>query len=212
MIGTLRGTIVDRDISLDGAATVEFTIEVAGVGYRVTSTPGTLSRLSSENEVTIYIHHHFWEDNQRLFGFLTKDERTAFEALLSAHGVGPALALAVLATHPVPQLARILADDDLTALCEVPGVGKKTAQRLLVELKSTVVLPVLDGVDGLTAVAAAASNGGESPLVDVREALVSLGYSQAEVRSAIASLGTEVDHHADSGQLLKRALLKLSGV
>ncbi|MDH3303119.1 MAG: Holliday junction branch migration protein RuvA [Acidimicrobiia bacterium] len=211
MIGTLRGTIVDRDIALDGAATAEFTIEVAGVGYRVTSTPGTLSRLSSENEVMIHVHHHFWEDNQRLFGFLTKEERIAFEALLSAHGVGPALALAVLATHPVGQLARILADDDLTALCEVPGVGKKTAQRLLVELKSTVVLPVLDGVDGHP-VAAATANGSDSPLVDVREALVSLGYSQTEVRSAIASLSSEVDADADSGQLLKRALLKLSGV
>ncbi len=211
MIGTLRGTIVDRDITLDGAATAEFTIEVAGVGYRVTSTPGTLSRLSSESEVMIHVHHHFWEDNQRLYGFLTKDERVAFEALLSAHGVGPALALAVLATHPVGQLARILADDDLTALCEVPGVGKKTAQRLLVELKTTVVLPVLDGVDGHP-VAPAASGGADSPLVDVREALISLGYSQAEIRTAIASLGNEFDADADSGQLLKRAILNLTGV
>ena len=211
MIGTLRGVIVDRDLVLDAATTAEFTIEVAGVGYRVTSTPGTLSRLSSESEIMIYVHHHFWEDNQRLFGFFTKDERTAFEALLSAHGVGPALALAVLATHPVAQLARILADDDLAALCEVPGVGKKTAQRLLVELKSTVVLPVLDGVDA-PSMSAATGNGSESPLVDVREALVNLGYSSSEVRSAIASLGTEIEAEADSGQLLKQALLKLSGV
>ncbi len=211
MIGTLRGTIVDRDVALDGAATAEFTIEVAGVGYRVTSTPATLSRLSSENEVMVHIHHHFWEDNQRLFGFLTKDERVAFEALLSAHGVGPALALAVLATHPVGRLARILADDDLAALCEVPGVGKKTAQRLLVELKSTVVLPVLD-VDGQPAVLTGSAAGVDSPLVDVREALVSLGYSQAEIRSAIAALGSEITPDEDSGQLLKRALLKLSGV
>ena len=210
MIGTLRGTIIDRDMALDGVATTEFTIEVNGIGYRITSTPGTLSRLSSENEVMIHIHHHFWEDNQRLFGFLNKEERTAFEALLSAHGVGPSLALAVLATHPVTQLARILADDDLTALCEVPGVGKKTAQRLLVELKSTVVLPALDGVD--EPVMAAGGGGADSPLVDVREALLSLGYSQSEIRSAIASLGTEVEIDVDSGQLLKRALLKLSGV
>ncbi len=210
MIGTLRGTIIDRDMALDGVATAEFTIEVAGIGYRITSTPGTLSRLSSEDEVMIHVHHHFWEDNQRLYGFLTRDERSAFEALLSAHGVGPALALAVLATHPVAQLARILADDDLTALCEVPGVGKKTAQRLLVELKSTVVLPVLDGVDGQPA--AAVVGGADSPLVDVREALTSLGYSQSEIRSAIASLGADVAVEADSGQLLKRALLKLSGV
>jgi Holliday junction DNA helicase RuvA len=211
MIERLRGRVIDREMSMDGSSSAEFIVEVAGVGYQVTATPGTLSRLDAEVDVVVFIHHHFWEDNQRLFGFVTKAERQAFRALLSAHGVGPALALAVLATHPVAQLARILADDDLTALCEVPGVGKKTAQRLLVELKSTVVLPALDGVPGpgsdLGGAVAA-----ESPLVDVREALVNLGYSSGEIRSAIAALDIDADTVVDSGQLLKKALLNLSGV
>ena len=211
MIERLRGTVIDREVALDGLSSAEVVIDVGGVGYRMTVTSGTLSRLENGVEVVVFIHHHFWEDNQRLFGFLSKDERRAFQALLSAHGVGPALALAVLATHSVPQLARILADDDLAALCEVPGVGKKTAQRLLVELKSTVVLPALDAVNGPVAELGDAI-AAESPLVDVREALVNLGYSSVEVRSAIAALGSETELGTDSGQLLKKALLKLSGV
>ena len=211
MIERLRGQVIDRDVALDATSSTEFVLDVGGVGYQITATPATLSRFDQSSEVVVFIHHHFWEDNQRLFGFPSKEERQAFEALLSAHGVGPALALAVLSTHSVAQLARILADDDLAALCEVPGVGKKTAQRLLVELKSTVVLPVLDGVDG-SHVDLGGSVAPESPLVDVREALVNLGYSSGEIRAAITALGTEVEPDADSGQLLKKALLKLSAV
>ena len=212
MIERLRGTIIDRDVSIDATSSAEFVIDVSGVGYAVTATPSTLSRLEPNADVVVFIHHHFWEDNQRLFGFLSKDERRAFTALLSAHGVGPALALAVLSTHSVPQLARILADDDLAALCEVPGVGKKTAQRLLVELKSTVVLPVLEGEATVGGAELGASVGSDSPLVDVREALVNLGYSSGEIRTAIAALGSDIGPEVDSGQLLKKALLKLSAV
>ena len=99
------------------------------------------------------MHHHFWEADQRLFGFASKDERVAFQGLLGAHKVGPALALAIIATFNPTDLARVLNDDDLDALCTVPGVGKKTAQRLLVDLKSSLVLPVLDGSGASGAVA-----------------------------------------------------------
>lgn len=212
MIGSLRGTVIDRDTALDRDVAVELTIEVAGVGYRVTTTAATLSYLPGDEPVLLFIHHHIWEADQKLFGFRSKEERVAFEGLLSAHGVGPSLALAVMATHPVAQLARILADDDLAALCEVPGVGKKTAQRLLVELKSTLVLPVLDGPSGPAIDLNGDSNGGGgSLLVDVREALVNLGYSSEEVRRAVASLGDEVEGgDADPGALLKLALRNLS--
>lgn len=216
MIGSLRGVVIDRDAALDRDVAVELTIEVAGVGYRVTTTANTMSYLPVDEPVLLFIHHHIWEADQKLFGFRSKEERTAFEGLLSAHGVGPSLALAVMATHPVDQLARILADDDLAALCEVPGVGKKTAQRLLVELKSTLVLPVLDGVDGATINLNGSANGNgngsgaASPMVDVREALVSLGYSSEEIRRAIAGLGEQAADGADSGALLKLALRNLS--
>lgn len=205
MIASLRGVVIDRETGLDGSPVAQLVIDVGGVGYCVHSTAATVGRVPGDREVQLHIHHHIREADQRLYGFLTKDERLAFEGLLSAHGVGPALALAVLATYPVTELARILADDDLTALCEVPGVGKKTAQRLLVELKATVVLPVLAG-DGGAGVAP--GSGSLDSLGDVREALANLGYSAAEIRQALADVQT--DDGRDAGLLLKQALLNLS--
>ncbi len=207
MIAGLRGVVIDREAGLDASPVAQLVIEVAGVGYRVYTTAATVGRVPGDQEVLLHIHHHIREADQRLYGFLTKDERLAFEGLLSAHGVGPALALAVLATYPVSELARILADDDLAALCEVPGVGKKTAQRLLVELKATVVLPVLVG-DGAATGVAAAGSGAVDSLADVREALANLGYSAAEIRKALADV--QVEDGRDAGLLLKQALLNLS--
>ncbi len=210
MIGSLRGVVIDRDTALDGAP-ADLTIEVAGIGYRVQTTAATSARIPAETEILLFIHHHIREADQRLYGFLSGDDRNAFEGLLGAHGVGPSLALAVMATHSVNELARILNDDDLDALCQVPGVGKKTAQRLLVELKNSVVLPVLgdDHIAGGTQVSA---NGSIDSLADVREALTSLGYSTAEVRKAVGSLKPTDVEGMDSGQLLKKALLALSAV
>lgn len=209
MIGSLRGVVIDREQSLDRAAS-EVTIEVAGVGYRVTVAATTLGQLPNNETVLLHVHHHIREADQKLFGFLSTSERRAFEGLLSAHGVGPSLALAVLTTHPVNQLAQILADDDLTALCEVPGVGKKTAQRLLVELKSSLVLPVIDG-DGAGAAIDldGVQESGVSSLTDVREALVNLGYSADEVRRVVIELRDDDGDDDDPGKMLKSALLKL---
>jgi len=214
MIGTLRGEIIDREPVSDRAAGVELILEIAGIGYRVTVTAATLSRLPADEPVLLFVHQHFWEADQKLYGFRTRTERVAFEGLLSAHGVGPNLALAVLATHPVEQLARILAEDDLAALCEVPGVGKKTAQRLLVDLRSSLVLPVLE--DGstidLTPIGSDDGDGanGQASLVDVREAMANLGYSSEEIRRAVSGLAEDVVEGVDSGQLLKLAILNLA--
>jgi holliday junction DNA helicase RuvA len=153
------------------------------------------------------VHHHIREDHQALYGFTAKEERIAFEGLLGAHGVGPALALAILATHSPVALARILADDDLTALCEVPGVGKKTAQRLLVELKSRLVLPEIDLVRPEGTAAAVVGANGSDALADVRAALASLGYGTDEVRRATAELPGE----GEPGELLRLALRALAG-
>src|SRR5206468_5872753 len=134
----------------------EVLVEVAGVGYRVTVTPATVVAIGDVgDEVFFYVHHHVREDADTLFGFPTRDERGCFEALIGAHGVGPALALAILSVHPPDTLRRTLADDDVDALCLVPGVGKKTAARLLVELKSRLEVPDID----LSAVTTRTSNG-----------------------------------------------------
>lgn len=209
MIGSLRGTIIDRDTPLDKAS-AQVLLEVAGVGYRLTVTAATLNVLATTGESFVYVHHHFWEADEKLFGFATRDERDAFEGLLTAHKVGPALALAVLSTYSPVRLAQILADDDVTALCEVPGVGKKTAQRLLVDLKSVLVLPVLDGSDGAT-LDLTGGTSSSTAVADVREALDSLGYSSEEIRVAIAGVEKDILSGADSGDLLKLALRVLAG-
>jgi len=184
MIGSLHGTLAER--GADG----ELLVEVGGVGYRVVAGPATTARLGDVGaQVHVWTHHHVREDAQVLYGFATRDERVAFEALISAHGVGPALALAILSVHEPLALRRVLADDDVSALCLVPGVGKKTAARLLVELKSRLDLPVGD-VAAAVAAGSGASNGSSVPSAraDVRDALAALGYGPDEIAEATRDL------------------------
>jgi len=207
VIGSLRGTMLER--WADG----EVLVEVAGVGYRVTITATTALDLGQPgHEVFLHIHHHRREDAETLYGFPTADERIAFEALLSAHGVGPSLALAILGVHPPASLVRVLADDDLAALCLVPGVGKKTAARLLVELKSRLDIPGLDaaavaGGSGTGPGGPGADRKG-SPVADVRDALANLGYGADEVAEAVRDLPTDTD----TSDMLRLALQRLAAV
>ena len=198
MIGSLRGTLTDRDDA-------EVTIDAAGVGYRISVSPTTAVSLGDVgDEVFCWIHHHQREDAQMLYGFATKDERRCFEALLGAHGVGPALALGILSIHAPVALARIVAEDDHAALCLVPGVGKKTALRLLIDLKSRLSVPDLGGAP----VAAAAPGTTSGARADVREALTGLGYTDGEIREVMADLPDD----GDSGLLLRDALQRLAAV
>lgn len=199
MIGSLRGTLLDRSL------TGEVLIEVGGVGYRVQAGPATSARLGDPGaEVFAWIHHHVREDADTLYGFASKDERDAFEALLGAHGVGPALAMAILSVHPPANLARVLADDDVAALCLVPGVGKKTAARLLIELKAKLDVPLGDTVP--TGPGDAGGAPAPSVRADVRDALAELGYGPEEIAEATRELPD-----GDAGSLLKEALRRLAG-
>jgi Holliday junction DNA helicase RuvA len=204
MIGSLRGTLLHR-----GAA--ELLVEVGGVGYRCQVAPATAVTAGEVGaEVFLHVHHHVREDAQTLYGFATFEERVTFEALLAAHGVGPALALAILSVHAPGALREILADDDVAALCLVPGVGRKTAARLLIELKSRLDVPELDGV---AAIGPANGVGGGEPdgrsaRAEVREALTGLGYGPDEVRDALA--GVPADAPDDAAALLRLALRGLA--
>ena len=202
MIGSLRGVLLER------WPPSEVLVEVAGIGYRLTVTPSTSVTVGEPgDEVFLYVHHHRREDAETLYGFLAGDERLAFEALIGAHGVGPSLALAILGVHPPAALQRVLADDDLAALCLVPGVGKKTAARLLVELKSRLDIEGLDtAATAGSGASSAASGGPASPVADVRDALANLGYGPDEVTEALRELPDD----ADSSALLKLALQKLA--
>lgn len=200
MIGSVRGTLLDRGAS-------EVIVEVGGVGYRVTVSPTTAVSLGDlGDDVFCWTHHHQREDAQTLYGFATKDERTCFEALIGAHGVGPALALAILSVHSPVALARILAEDDLGALCLVPGVGKKTAARLLLDLKSRLSIPDLGDAPMMSLGSASAGIGGTSARADVRDALAGLGYTDGEVRDVM----TDLPDDGDAAALLRDALQRLA--
>jgi Holliday junction DNA helicase RuvA len=199
VIGSLRGRLVDRSGS-------EVLVEAGGVGYRVTVYPATAVVLGDlGDDVFVHVHHHIREDAQVLYGFASRDERECFEALLGAHGVGPALALAILSVHDPVALRRALADDDIAALCLVPGVGRKTAARLLVELKSRLAVPDVDVRSGASGSASGAPSAG-SARTDVRDALANLGYEPEEVRDALSELPDD----GDSAALLKQALQRLA--
>lgn len=191
IIGSLRGEILERD--LDGSVL----IEVGGVGYVVQVSQRALAELEPASPAFLYVHHHIREDSQQLFGFLSREERATFQTLIGTHGVGPALAMAIIATHPPVALVDIVANQDVGALTLVPGVGKKTAERLLVELKSRLRVPVLDG--------AAVAAGGGSAMADVRAALAGLGYGDQE----IAEVLHELPSSADAATLLRDALRAL---
>jgi Holliday junction DNA helicase RuvA len=202
MIGSLRGELLARG---PGA---EVVVEVAGIGYRVTVTAATGQRVGAVGaEAFLWIHHHFREDHQALFGFASREERDCFEALILAHGVGPALALAILSVHTPKELVRILAEDDLTALCLVPGVGKKTAARLVVELKARLDIASFESAGG-----SAATGGvpplGASPRVVVRQALAELGYGPEEIRRGLDDLDESDDE--DEATLLRSALRRVA--
>ncbi len=192
MIGSLRGSVLERT----GDSTV--LIEAGGVGYLVTVTPRTLAELEPSSTAFLHIHHHIREDAQTLFGFLARDERATFEVLIATHGVGPSLALAILGTHNPHALVDIVINSDIPSLTLVPGVGKKTAERLLIELKNRLSLPVIDPI-GL-------GGGGASSVVnDVREALTGLGYTPQEISETLREISTSTD----AATMLREALKSL---
>lgn len=199
MIGSLRGVV----LATSGTIVL---VEVNGVGYRVSVTPSTLADIGPVGtEIFLHVHHHIREDAQTLFGFVDADGREVFETLLGTHGVGPALALAILGVHSPASLRRVIADEDVASMCLVPGVGKKTAQRLMIELANKLGDVPTDGEDG-PASGTAADGEGES-LRDIRDALEGLGYSSDEITSALRDMPGDVDL-ADG---VRQALRTLAG-
>ncbi len=201
MIGSVRGTVLDR--SAKGELIVETS---SGVGYRLTVTPSVLAAGTELGAaVLLYVHTHVREDALLLYGFMSRDERVTFELLISTHGVGPSLALAILSAHTPSSLQSALASDDVDALTMVPGVGKKTAARLLIELKSKFESADLDlpatlvTAAGKTVAAVVATN---DPRNDVRAALSELGYGPDEVRNVVRRLPSTGDEQS----LLRQAL------
>lgn len=173
MIGRIRGTLVHR-----GLETV--LIDVNGLGYEIAVTPRTLVELPGiGEEVVLHTHLHVREDTLALFGFDTAADKDLFGTLLGVSGVGPKVALAILATLTYEQLRVAVASDDVQTLVSVPGIGKRSAQKLILELK-----PKLDVDDGVLATS--------GPLSEVREALVGLGYGAEEISGTLAGMPADL--------------------
>jgi Holliday junction DNA helicase RuvA len=201
VIASLRGVVIERRPM--GDASVDLVVEVGGVGYRLLVAPRTAASLQLGEEAALSVHTHVRESAITLYGFASAEERNAFELLLGAHGVGPGLALAILSTHGPGELAQVVANGDVEALKLVPGVGQKTAARLLLELQARFDYLSPEG---------ASLNGSRQPqrppsvVAEVGEALAQLGYSPEEVRATIRALPGE----GTVEELLRLALRNLA--
>ena len=206
MIAHVRGTVAG--IAPDGAV-----IEVGGVGMRVQCTPGTLATLKPGEPAQVATSLVVREDSLTLYGFTSEDERNVFELLQTASGVGPRLALAMLAVHTPDALRRAVSTEDLNTLTLVPGIGKKGAQRIVLEMKDRLGPPG-DGASSLP---------GSKPTArmpswrdQVQSGLVNLGWPARDADQAIAALEEEgtVDGSGgddiDVATVLRAALRKLS--
>jgi len=180
MIAHLRGTVAG--VAPDGAV-----IDVGGVGMRVQCTPGTLATLKPGEPAQVATSLVVREDSLTLFGFTSDDERNVFELLQTASGVGPRLALAMLAVHAPDALRRAVATEDLAALTMVPGIGKKGAQRIVLEMKDRLGPPGDDGA----ALPVRAAPRAPSWRDQVQSGLVNLGWPARDADQAIAALEDE---------------------
>jgi Holliday junction DNA helicase RuvA len=198
MIATVRGRV--GALALDSAV-----VEVGGVGILVQAAPGTLAELRVGQEATLYTSLVVREDSLTLFGFLTDDERSTFETVQTVSGIGPRLALAMLAVHEPEGLRRAVATEDLVALTRVPGIGRKGAQRLVLELKDRIGPP---GRPGETSPALAATSADGRP--QVRDALVGLGWTAKAADDALdLALADGEGSSTDVAALLRAALRQL---
>ena len=207
MIAHLHGTV--SGVAPDGAV-----IDVGGVGLLVQCTPGTLAGLRTGERARVATSLVVREDALTLYGFGTEDERNTFELVQTASGVGPRLALAMLAVFTPDALRRAVATEDLAALTTVPGIGRKGAQRIVLELAGRLG-PA--GEAGVGAPAGGAANGAGAPpwREQVRAGLVSLGWQAREAEHAIAAVEPELSGAAD-GQAVDvsvalRAALRVLG-
>ncbi|MBD3894336.1 Holliday junction branch migration protein RuvA [Halomonas sp. ML-15] len=202
MIGRLRGTLLEKQPPW-------LVLDVGGVGYEIEASMNTLLALPAAGEqVQLYTHLIVREDAHLLFGFAREQERALFRALIKVNGVGPKLALAILSGMEESQFIRCVMDDDAKALTRLPGVGKKTAERLIIEMRDRFPHWQQGGELGDLERAANPVANSADPLLDAEAALVSLGYKPTEATKMLSGL----DKGLSTEALIKAALTrKLAG-
>jgi len=201
MIGYLRGKIIEKEPPV-------LLLDVAGVGYQLEASMNTFYALSSsaepDSQVALHVHTVVREDAFLLYGFSSKDERALFQALLKVSGVGPRVALAILSTLSASEFALCIQHEDSAALVRVPGIGKKTADRLLVEMRDRI--PALQGE--VTAMAKATAGSPGLAVNDATSALIALGFRAADASRAVRAVPDA--QTLSSEDLIRLALKALS--
>ena len=194
MIARLAGILLEKNPPF-------LVIDVNGVGYEVEAPTGVFIDLPENGEqVAILIHHHFSQDSQTLYGFGSLGERELFRKLLKVNGIGAKLALAILSGASGEELTRFVTTADVASLTRIPGIGKKTAERIIMELR--------DKLDGF-AVAAGGGSGvagtpvSSDPVTEASHALASLGYKPAEVSRMVSSVA---EAGMDAEEIIRKAL------
>ncbi len=192
MIARLQGRLAER-----GDDTV--VVDVAGVGYLVSMSKNSLEGLGAEGgEVALRIHTHVREDMIQLFGFLDDEEREVFESLIGLNGVGPKAAMGILSGIEPRELARAVCEEDLARLCLVPGIGKKKAERMVLELK--------DKLLGLARPSDSEGDDGGRILKDLRSALSNFGFKTVEIERVVGGFKKKVVEGATLEELVPEAL------
>lgn len=189
MIGRLRGILIDKQ---PGGAL----IEAGGLGYEVDIPYTTFFRLPGiDQEAILYTHLAVREDAQQLFGFAGKGERELFRMLIRASGVGPKLALAILSGLEAEAFIRVVEDNDTDALVRIPGVGKKTAERLLIEVRDRIrqleKTPTTSGREEAVSELPGISSPRTTPMEEAEDALIALGYRSQEAGRALNAVAEE---------------------
>jgi len=196
MIALLVGRIIERSHTWA-------VIDVGGVGYLLTMSTRSLSALPGEGETTrVYTHLQVRDDEMSLFGFIDSSERELFKKLITVSGVGPKVAMSALSAFPPDVLITAIHSDDVALVCEIPGIGKKTAQRLIMELKDGLDLAVTSQLTS------GATQGASSVAAEVREALLAMGFSPLEASSVMTRYQGDP---SDAGIWLTDALKRLGG-
>ena len=197
MIASVHGRVAA--LGPDGAV-----VEVGGVGLAVSCTPGTLARLRVGQPARLATSLVVREDSLTLYGFADDDERALFELLQTASGVGPRLAQAVLAVHQPDAVRRAISSGDIAALTRVPGIGKKGAERLVLELRDRIG-PVYAGADGSAGVLVGAWQD------QVRQGVLALGWSAAQADQAVSAVAETLDGETPPVPVLLRQAIRLLG-
>jgi len=200
MIGRLQGVLLE-------ASPPDVLLDVQGVGYELQVPLSTFYALPAEGQVCLYTHLSIREDAHQLYGFASQQERELFRTLIKVNGVGPKLGLAILSGMDSQEFIRVVQRDDLTSLQRLPGIGKKTAERLLIEMRDKLAHWGTTQAETVTVPAGHAT--GSRALEEAESALVALGYKPKEANRAVAAVAEDGMSSQELIRLALKAMVKV---